>query len=65
MTQASEALTPTSIALRMMEGQSISANQLRQEHRIGEHRARTLLERAEEIRTGWMLMKFPRPRLRS
>jgi hypothetical protein len=65
MTEASEELSPTTIALRMMDGESISTNTLRRQHSIGEGRAIALLDRAKEIRTAWMLMKFPRPRVPS
>jgi hypothetical protein len=56
---------PQCIALRLMDGHRLTVRDLRSEYGLGQFRAAELLERAEEIRTGWMLMRFPRPELRS
>ncbi|MFP4278366.1 MAG: hypothetical protein ACLFQ2_13230 [Wenzhouxiangella sp.] len=52
---------PQTVALKLMQGQHVTASELRKEFRIGDHAAARLLERAQEIRTGWMLLKFARP----
>ncbi|MFW6341005.1 MAG: hypothetical protein ACOC0Q_09065 [Wenzhouxiangella sp.] len=62
MSAPSEKPAPQSIALRMMHGEHITTKHLRREFGLGDHTAAQLFERAQEIRTGYMLLKFARPR---
>lgn len=53
---------PQEIAKRLISGEEITLHQLQREYHIGTANAYGLLERAKEIQTGLMLMRFARPR---
>lgn len=54
--------SPQQIAQRMRAGETITPHLMLRDYKVGQIAAEQIIERAKEIQTGWMLMKFARPR---